>query len=195
MLGYDETTMIASIEGVIKYKDNKFIIIDVAGVGYKIFCPSLMLEKIKESESIELFTHLYIRESIMDLYGFLSLEELELFELLISVSGIGPKAGLGVMSTAPIKNIKTSISSGQVSLLIKVAGIGKKTAERVILELGNKILTSPKEISKLMADDEAVDALISLGYSQKQAREALNKVSGKNTSEKVKNALKAMGKS
>jgi len=195
MLGYDETTMIASTEGVIKYKDNKFIIIDVAGVGYKIFCPSLMLEKIKESESIELFTHLYIRESIMDLYGFLSLEELELFELLISVSGIGPKAGLGVMSTAPIKNIKTSISSGQVSLLIKVAGIGKKTAERVILELGNKILTSPKEISKLMADDEAVDALISLGYSQKQAREALNKVSGKNTSEKVKNALKAMGKS
>ncbi len=189
--------MIALLQGKIELKTDKFIILNIKGVGYKIFCSPATLEKISDQEEeTKLFIHLYSRENILDLYGFLLFEELEFFEMLISISGIGPKAGLAVLSIASLKDLKTSIASGQVSLLTKVSGIGKKTAERVILELSSKILVSGTEVSRLMADDEVIDALISLGYTNRQAREALKQVSEKikETTNRIKEALKILGK-
>ncbi len=189
--------MIALLEGKIELKTNKFVILNVGGVGYKVFCSTALLGKLPDQgEKVKLFIHLYPRENLLDLYGFLSFEELDFFEMLISISGIGPKAGLAVLSIASLKDLKTSIASGQVSLLTKVSGIGKKTAERVILELGSKILVPGREVSKLMADDEAIDALVSLGYSSRQAREALKQVAGKikGTTNRIKEALKILGK-
>jgi len=189
--------MIALIEGKIELKTDKFVIINVSGVGYKVFSSSLILKELGNKEDqAKLFTHLYPRENMLDLYGFLTFEELEFFELLMSISGIGPKAALAVLSIASIKDLKTSIASGQVSLLTKVSGIGKKTAERVILELRNKILVPGSDVRKLVSDDEAIDALISLGYSSRQAREALGKVPSKVKSieDRIKQALKTLGK-
>ncbi len=189
--------MIALLEGKIELKTDKFVILKSGGVGYKVFCGVNTLEKLPSAGAeAKLFTHLYPRENILDLYGFLSFEELEFFEMLISVSGIGPKAGLAVLSIASLRELKASIASGQVSLLTKVSGIGKKMAERVILELGNKILVSGREVSKLVADDEAVEALVSLGYQQRLAREALKQIPPKvkGIANRLKEALKILGK-
>ena len=189
--------MIALLEGKIELKTSKFVILKAGGVGYKVFCGINTLGKLPSAGAgAKLFIHLYPRENILDLYGFLSFEEMEFFEMLISVSGIGPKAGLAVLSIASLKEIRASIASGRVNLLTKVSGIGKKTAERVILELGNKILVSGREVSKLVADDETVEALVSLGYQQRQAREALKQVSSKvkETANRLKEALKILGR-
>ncbi len=188
--------MIASLSGKIELKTERYIILDVNGVGYKVHSSSLVLEQLEKGKESKLFIHLYPRENILDLYGFLTFEELEFFELLISISGIGPKAALAVLSIASIKDLKASIASGQVGLLTKVSGIGKKTAERVILELKSKILAPGSDVKKLIVDDEAVDALVSLGYSQRQASEALKKVPTKvkGVENRVKGALKMLGK-
>jgi len=189
--------MIASLQGKIELKTDRFILLNIGGIGYKIFCPLPTLKKLgKKGEEAKLFVHHYVRENLFDLYGFLSFEELEFFEMLISISGIGPKAGLAVLSVASLKELKASIASGQVGLLTKVSGIGKKTAERVILELGSKILVSGREVSKLMADDEAVEALVSLGYTSRQARDALKQVPAKvkGSENRIREALKILGK-
>jgi len=188
--------MIALLQGKIELKTEKFVILNVQGVGYKIYCALATLKKIKDKQENKFFIHLYPRENILDLYGFLLFEELEFFEMLISISGIGPKAGLAILSIASLEDLKTSIGSGQVNLLSKVSGIGKKTAERVILELRSKILVSGDKVKQLISNDEAIDALISLGYTGRQAGEALNKVPAKvkKIEDRVKEALKILGK-
>jgi holliday junction DNA helicase RuvA len=189
--------MLALLEGKIELKTEKFVLVDAGGVGYKIFCPIQTLVKMpNKGEKVKLFTHLYVRENLLELYGFLSFEELEFFELLISISGLGPKAGLGILSVASLKDLRASIASGQVNLLTKVSGVGKKTAERVILELRNKILVSGKDVKDLVSDDESFDALVSLGYSRNQAREALRQVPEKikGPEKRIKEALRLLGK-
>lgn len=195
-MAYD-IDMIASLAGKIELKTDKFVIVDIEGVGYKVFCASQTLAKLpQDGQRTKLFTHSYVRQDGFDLYGFLTFEELELFELLISISGIGPKAALGIMSVASLKDLKASIASGQVNLLTKVSGIGKKTAERVILELRNKMVGPVAGIKGLVSDQEAVEALVGLGYTQAQARQALDQVPGqvKTIESRVKEALKILGK-
>jgi len=190
--------MISYIEGKIIFRGEKFIIIKTGGIGFKVFIlPELNLEE----DEIKLFTYLSVREDALVLYGFLNYKELELFELLISISGIGPKAGLGILSLADTETIKVAIVKNDASVLTRVSGIGKKTAERVILELKNKILISDlgdlddksKEISE---QSDAIDALISLGYNANEAKNALAKISPeiKDVGEMVRMALKEVGK-
>ncbi len=190
--------MISYVEGKIIFRGEKFIIIKTGGIGFKVFVlPDLNLE----NEEIKLFTYLNVKEDALTLYGFLDYKELELFELLISISGIGPKAGLGILSLTDTETIKVAIVKNDASVLTRVSGIGKKTAERVILELKNKILISDigdledksKEISE---HSDAIDALISLGYNAGEAKNALSKISPevKDVGERVRMALREMGK-
>jgi len=187
--------MIAFLEGEILIKTDKFVILNVNGLGYKVFCSESTLDKIKENnQKVKLYTHYYIKENIAELYGFTSFEEMSFFELLISVSGIGPKTALAILSAGSIDDLKASIASGQTSLLSKVSGVGKSTAERIILELRKKIQVSGTEVKKIVADDEALEALISLGYSSWQARQALNQLPRNITKieDKIKAALKIL---
>ncbi len=189
--------MIARIKGKIAFFRDNYVVVDVAGVGYKIFVTDFAMGKIAGLEEIELYTHTYVREDTLALYGFLAFDELEMFELLISISGIGPKAAIGILSIAEPKTVRTAVISGDSSILTRVSGVGKKTAERVILELKNRIEELPGEDQKLArADSEAIEALISLGYSTTQAREALKAVpeNVKDVSERVREALKRLGK-
>jgi holliday junction DNA helicase RuvA len=189
--------MIAKITGKIAFFRNNYVVVDVNGVGYKVFVTEFTMGKIAGKEEISLFTHTYVREDTLALYGFMSLDELGMFELLISISGIGPKAGLGILTIAEPKTIRTAIISGDPSILTRVSGVGKKTAERVILELRNKIAELPGEDQgSAKADSEAIEALVSLGYSTSQAREALKSVPEKvkDVSERVRAALKNLGK-
>lgn len=189
--------MIAKITGKIDFFRDNYVVVDVAGVGYKIFVTDFAMGKIAGKEEIILFTHTYVREDTLSLYGFLTIEELGMFELLISISGIGPKAALGILSIAEPKTIRTAVISGDASILTRVSGVGKKTAERVILELKNRITQLPGEDDgSAKADSEAIEALISLGYTNAQSREALKDVPEKikDVSERVRAALKGLGK-
>lgn len=174
-----------------------YAVIDINGVGYKVFLTNFTLGKIAGEKEIELFIHTHVREDILALYGFLTLKELEMFELLLSVSGVGPRAAIGILSIADPKTIRTAIVNEDPTLLTKVSGVGKRTAERVIVELKNKIAgLSVSEKEEVVADSDALEALTAMGYSVTEAREALKNVAKevKDVGERVKMALKNLGK-
>lgn len=190
--------MISYLKGKIILKKEKFIIISTGNVGYKVFVLSSFGEV---GEEIELFTYLNVREDSLALYGFAGYKELELFELLISISGIGPKAGMGILALADPETIKIAIARGDSSILTRVSGIGKKTAERVILELKNKFSVSDVEniegkTREIGNHSDALDALVSLGYSPNDAKKALANLPPevKDVGEKIKKALKELGR-
>lgn len=191
--------MIAHLKGKIQYIRNNYVVVDVNGIGYKVFLSVYTFGKVAGNVdgNVDLYVHTYVREDTLALYGFLTLEELEMFEQLISVSGIGPKAGMGILSIATPKTIKTAILNEDPSILTKVSGIGKKTAERVILELQNKVADLPVgDKEEATVDVDAVEALISMGYSNAEARDALKSVPKdiKDVGARVKEALKNLGK-
>ncbi len=186
--------MIGSIKGKIILKTDKFLIVETAGVGYKISVSPDVLSKTKTtSGDILLWIHTHVREDILDLYGFLDKQELEFFEMLINISGIGPKGALSILSIASIGTLKKAISTSDITYLTKISGIGKKTAEKIVIELRDK-MGEEKSGTSLQGELDALEALKSLGYSQNEAREALKKVSGDaNTNTKIREALKILG--
>ena len=189
--------MIGFVEGKIESANDKYAIVNVNGVGYKIFISLNTFKNLPEKgNKVKLYTHLHVRENIFDLYGFLKLEELEFFELLVSISGIGPKGALAILCVASVKTLKKAIISGDSEILTKVSGIGKKMAEKVVLELKNKIDDVSVDGEKISHDNEAIDALVALGYKLTEARDALRKIPEdiKEVGEKVKQALKTLGK-
>jgi holliday junction DNA helicase RuvA len=183
--------MIGYLRGKIIQSDLKSLILDVNGVGYKVFSNAVSLDKNKE---VELYTYLAVRETALDLYGFARKEELDFFELLLTVSGIGPKSAMGILSVASISTLKTAISTEDSSHLTKVSGIGKKNAEKIVLELKDKIGDYIFDGKLETHDGDAIEALKALGYSEKESREALKKVTGDTTEEKVRSALKNLNK-
>lgn len=186
--------MIGSIRGKIILKTDKFLIVETGGVGYKMSVSPDVLSKAKKvGEEILLWIHTHVREDALDLYGFLNREELEFFEMLLNVSGIGPRSALAILGIASIETLRKAIGTGDTSYLTKISGIGKKTAERIIIELRDKI-GEEKGGSSLQGELDALEALKSLGYSQNEAREALKKVSAEtDTNTKIREALKILG--
>jgi holliday junction DNA helicase RuvA len=186
--------MIGSIKGKIILKTGKFLIVETGGVGYKINVSSDTLSKTqKKEEEIFLFIHTHVREDALDLYGFLERQELEFFEMLLNVSGIGPKSALTILGIASIKTLRKAIGTGDTSYLTKISGIGRKTAEKIVIELRDK-MGEEKGGSSLQGELDALEALKSLGYSQNEAREALKKVSSEtSTNIKIREALKILG--
>lgn len=191
--------MIAFISGKIKLKAENFIILENSGVGYKVFVSPEILNKVNLGEPLELYTYQHVREDALQLFGFNNYNELRLFEQLISVSGVGPKTALAIFNVASVGDIVSAIVSADASVLKKVSGIGAKTAERIVLELKNKVMPvfssdGIKSAVELGSDADAVEALVSLGYSVNQAREALKKVEAtiKDAGQRVKAALKML---
>lgn len=192
--------MIASLEGKISFRAEKYIILEVNKIGYKIFIGDNSLKALPAAGSnIKLYTYHYQHEDRVghrdELYGFLNIAELEFFEVLTSISGVGPKSALAIISKGPIDNLKRAISAEDIAYLTKVSGIGQKKAEKIILELKSK-LGSGAGGAMLEDDKEVVDALTSLGYNFAEAREALKKLSDKvkiqDRNSKIKEALKIL---
>lgn len=194
--------MIASIFGKIAYKSDKFVIIENGGIGWRVFCSENVLLGLNPDAETQLYTYLHVREGVMDLYGFLNREDREFFEMLISISGIGPKSALGILSIASTKMIKSAILADDVSILTKVSGIGQKTAAKIVLELKSKLQNtmSKDDMAEYAGKDykkdmEVLDALVGLGYNRSRVREALKQVLGSlTTEEKVKECLRILGK-
>tara|TARA_Y100000031_G_scaffold62340_1_gene70213 strand:- start:347 stop:916 length:570 start_codon:yes stop_codon:yes gene_type:complete len=188
--------MIAQITGNITHKGSNFLLIATSGIGYKVYVSHDIITKALLEENISLWTHLVVREHEMELYGFKEKKELDFFELLIGISGIGPKSALSILNLADVSKLKQAILSGDASYLTKVSGIGRKSAAKIILELKDKI----KDVSEgangeqLRGEEDVLDALTSLGYSTTQARDALRNIKGKDldTGEKIKHALKLL---
>ena len=171
--------MIYSIEGVLIAKKENFVAVDANGVGYKIFTPKIVVSQMPHlGATVKLFCHLNMRQDALELYGFYSEKELELFERLISVSGVGPKSALGIMGVAKADQLVAAINEGKIELLTRVSGVGKKTAERVVLELKGKLaqIDSAEFINKLESDVELEETLIALGYSKAQAKAAIARI-------------------
>lgn len=185
--------MIGHLKGTVISQDLKSVILDVSGVGYKVFTNTASLPSKKEPP-LEMWTYLAVRENALDLYGFATKEELDFFELLITVSGIGPKSAMGILTIASIQNLKHAISTGDTSHLTKVSGVGKKNAEKIVMELKDKLGSFSAESGHYSSGDmDALEALKSLGYGEREAREALKKVTdAKDAGEKVKKALKIL---
>src|SRR3989344_2898926 len=184
--------MIGSIRGKVISKTDKYLIVEASGVGYKLYVSPDLVSKIKQEE-VFLWVHTHVREDAIDLYGFTNRENLEFFEMLLGVSGIGPRSALAILGIATIETLRKAIGTGDVSYLTKISGIGKKTAEKIVIELRDKI-GEEKSGSSLQGELDALEALKSLGYSQNEARDALKKVSSEvNTNAKIKEALKILG--
>lgn len=187
--------MISHLSGTLLFRTSRYIVIDVGGVGYKIFISSETQKLLpQKGGQIRLFTHLYVRESALELYGFPTMAELEFFEMLIAISGIGPRSAIGILSVAPLDLLKRAIASGETAYLTKVSGIGKKIAEKIMIELRDKLAGEGGDAGAGGFSD-ALDALVSLGYSTKEAREALQKTSkdAETLDQKIKEALQILG--
>lgn len=171
------------------------ILLDVNGVGYLINISITTFEKISEKETASLFIHTSVKEDSITLFGFFTQSEKEMFELLISISGIGPKVSLGILSGIAVDDLKDAIENGNVSRLIAIPGIGRKTAERVVLELRNKVdsIKADGLIKEASAKDEAVSALATLGYqrqtSEKIVRDLLSENQNYSLEELIRKAL------
>ncbi len=189
--------MISRLTGKIVHADTRFFIIDVHGVGYKIYTTAGVLEK-QLTDEVTFWTYLAVREDALDLYGFPTKDEMDFFELLITVNGIGPKTALGILNVANPATIRKAVATEDPSYLTKVSGIGKKNAEKIVLELKSKMSAWEAvegEAEHIAYESDALEALKSLGYQERDAREALKKVPKEitNTGECVKHALKILG--
>ncbi len=192
-----DTEMIGHLQGITTAVRAGFAILSAQGVGYKVFMTREMLATLRPEKEVSVWTHLAVRESILDLYGFVSEEELRLFEMLLTVSGIGPKSGLAIMDIASVETLRNAIAGGNAVYLTKVSGIGKKTAEKIVLELHDKVGAIVEgSAATLHGDSEALEAMRALGYSQAEARDALRKVSSdiEGSSDRLREALRILGR-
>jgi len=184
--------MIAYLEGEIISKRDKFIILNVKGVGYKIFLSKKALSMIPEiGKYLNLFCFTDVKENAINIYGFLKQEELDFFEIVENIRGVGPKAALEISSLGSLDKIKQRILTKDEKIFDSIPGIGKKKAMAIILELTGKISDIEKKISSSSSADEAEQGLLALGFSRQKAKEALRKVpDGLSSEEKIKQALK-----
>lgn len=189
--------MISYLEGTVHHKDLKYaVILTTSGVGYKVFTTLDTHSQLHEGATAKLWIHSVVREDAFDLYGFIDRDTLAFFELLITISGIGPKSALGILSVASVNTLKEAVISGETAYLTKIAGVGKKVAEKIVLELKGKVVSFEGDGYSQNSDVDAIEALKALGYSHKEAKDALEEISKdiKDSGEKVRAALRLLGK-
>lgn len=191
--------MIALLKGTLELRDDPTLIIDVNGVGYKVLASRSVLSHAKVGEKIKVFTYTNVREDILELFGFSTIQDLKLFELLISVSGVGPKTAIGIFSFGTHGEIMNAISMNNVDFFTSVPRLGKKNAQKIIIELKSKIgSTGDLDLETVVGYEhkDVLAALRTFGFSTKEALDAVKAVNGeaKTAEEKIRLALKYLGK-
>ncbi len=179
--------MIHFVRGILEETGNDYVVLDNHGIGFLIYTPSSVLDELpNRGETVRMYTYMYVREDQMTLYGFLNRDDLQIFKMLISVSGIGPKGALGILSTISPNQFRFAVISGDAKAISKAPGIGPKTAQKLIIELKDKLkiedvfeeesVSSTGAALDQNAQKEAMMALVSLGYSETEAFGALKKI-------------------
>jgi len=197
--------MIALLSGHLAYKSFDHVIVDVGGVGYRLLIPLSTYYSLPDEGEVRLQVHTHVREDAIHLFGFLTVAEKELFGLLIAVSGIGPKLAVNILSHIPAGDLRAALADGDIKRLSALPGIGKKTAERLVLELKEKILKTGPPLPRAPlaglptppADplEDILSALVNLGYKENQARKVLESLeipAGASLEEVLKGALKVL---
>ena len=186
--------MIAYLEGKIKFKGNNFVILNVNSVGYKVFLSANVLKKAELNKEQEFFIFQNIKEDINDLFGFADYNEMDFFEKIISVSGVGPKKALALMSTGSSDQVKSAIVNKKLDFLTSVPGIGKKMAEKICFGLKDKLGSCDNDF-EFNENKDLADSLVSLGYKRNELGEAMKKVDAKLAlQEQIREALKYLGR-
>ena len=186
--------MIASISGTIINKSLDHLVIEAGGLGYKVFVVNDVLVEYNLDQQIKLITQLIVREDSQTLYGFLQPAELEMFNMLLGVSGVGPKAALAILNAGKVEELRMNIGSGDSAILTTVSGIGKKIAERIVLELKSKVGEIVGEVGVSDSED-LIKALIGLGYNMYEVRMVLGQIpTNISTQIRIKEALKLLSK-
>lgn len=190
--------MIGYISGTVISAQEKFLIIDTNGVGYKVFVAMDIAQKGSVGSACSLWVHTVVREDVLELYGFESQSVQEIFELLLAVSGIGPKSALGILSVADTGALVHAIKTENVGYLTQVSGVGKKTAEKIVLELKDKIEKLSLEHTHVEEDylRDVVDALLAMGYHERAIREVIRSIetADADTSRIIREALQLLGR-
>jgi len=191
--------MISYLEGKIIDKDLEYITLNVNGVGYLIHATPDLLQIAQDAEEMQIWTYLAVRENSLDLYGFKDKKEIFIFKLLLTISGVGPKSAIGILSSTTAETLISGIQSNDPSYLSKTAGIGKKTAEKIVLALKDKLgAFEYKDGSGKNSENPnvvAIDVLVALGYSERDARDAVSKIKDiDNPEDIIKKALKEISK-
>ncbi|MFH1620561.1 MAG: Holliday junction branch migration protein RuvA [Patescibacteria group bacterium] len=181
--------MIGSLRGRVLEIHGSFVLLETNGVGYAVKISASVLTHLKTGEEKFLYIHHHVREDQEDLYGFLSYDEQEFFERLIAVSGVGPKVAQTIMSTGSIDSLRRAVMQGDLDFLTSVPGVGKKTAQKIILELKGQLVEA---VETPLEEREVIEALVSLGYSVNQAKEAVKTLSPDTieVTDKVREALR-----
>ena len=184
--------MLAYLKGRIILKNIHSAVVVTNNVGYEVFLSAKNLDALKKNDEAEFYTHEYLREDSRELYGFMGLGELNFFRQLLSVSGIGPKMAMNILSIADLEDLRAAVNSGSLTLLTSGSGVGTKTAQKIILELKGKLV----DASGADASDEVTGALINLGYSKDQAMAAVKNIPKDLTKaeDRLRAALKSLGK-
>lgn len=187
--------MIGFIEGIVIHKEERAFVVGVGGIGYVVAATASCLAATTEGTTVRLWTHLAVREDALDLYGFKERDELALFKLLIGISGIGPKSALNVLSLADIGTITHAIASGDSGYLTKVSGIGKKLAQKIVLELKDKLGTFADNTGVANKETEALEALEALGYAPRDTREIVRVLAKEHATAEliIRRALQTLG--
>jgi Holliday junction DNA helicase RuvA len=188
--------VIASLTGLVLSSSNGQIVIDVKGVGYLVHSRAQTVASISQGDSVSFHTSLVVREDAWTLFGFENRQELEVFELLRSVNGVGPKSALSILNQMSVEQIAQAVSDESDESFKAVSGIGSKTAKLITLTLAGKLMGSGSKSAALTISESAVSALIGLGWSERQSRDALQQVASKDFSDKqlLKAALQVLSK-
>jgi Holliday junction DNA helicase RuvA len=190
--------MISYLEGKVIEKTTEHITLNVGGVGYLVYSTPEIIQEAQESKEIAVWTYLSVRENALDLYGFKNKQEIEIFKLLMTISGVGPKSALSILSATTIETLISGIQSNDPAYLSKTSGIGKKTAEKIVVSLKDKIGSTEFGQSENNSQNHnvtAIDALVALGYSERESREVVNKIKDlDNPEEIIKKALKDLAR-
>jgi len=190
--------VIYSLSGTLKLKEGNLVIIETGGVGFKLLSSQQTVKVLPAvGEQVFVYSHLHVKEDGLDLYGFSTSEELRFFEMLISVSGVGPKSAIAILGVSDLNSLAAAIKEGRPDLLTRVSGVGRKTAERIIVELKSKVQVdhASETVQGMDSDSDIVEMLVGLGYRKDQVAQALRKVAETVTGMegRLKAALKILG--
>jgi Holliday junction DNA helicase RuvA len=183
--------MISSLRGKILEKGPNWLLIEVGGIGYRVRATPSLVSDLRQDIEAFFYVHHHVREDAEDLFGFASMSDLDLFDSLLSISGVGPKAALTILSVGSSDQVKRAIMTGDLATLTSIPGVGKKTAQKIILELKGQLVDEDQSSG---IDSDVLDALVGLGYSSQQARDALKYVKSDDPADKIKEALKLLAK-
>lgn len=197
--------MIAYLKGIVALKANNFIVIEVNGIGYKVFMPESSIQKIESNSELKIYTYMRVMEDDVSLYGFMTNEELATFELLISVGGIGAKSAIAILSNIEPSQFALAVITDDIATLKKLPGIGAKTAQRIVLELKDKLKTEQATekqteiVNKIKMNEkaqDAIDALQVLGYNRREIEKTLDNIDTNDLTveEIIKIGLKNLGR-